>query len=100
MLYIFYVLPRAASWERPRLLRRGAAPQALAADPPLFPCELAREALRLACLPRPQAPPDEGAFDEDGDDFDPDQDSFEETERFMLANIDEGAVGDVAGRGR
>lgn len=51
--------------------------QALAEEPPLFPVELVREALRLACLPRP-APPalpaanadatDEAEADGDGDD--------------------------------
>lgn len=62
------------------------------ADPPLYPRDLMREALRLACLPRPEeaelntnakaeAKQDEG--------YDP----FEQTEDFMRAAMgEEGAM--------
>ncbi|KAK9846551.1 hypothetical protein WJX81_006432 [Elliptochloris bilobata] len=82
--------------------------QALAEEPPLFPCELAREALRLACLPRAQAPavPGQDGKDEEADEADDAEDEtfddeFEDSERFVTANVGgKGVVGDMAGRAR
>ena len=83
----------------------------------MFPCELAREALRLACLPRPQPAGGEGEGDEDedsyeGESFEDDEDADEDAEedldaafggirRFAMAGAGgDGDAGDMAGAAR
>ena len=85
----------------------------------MFPCELAREALRLACLPRAQPAAGEGEGEEEeeededyggteyGDEEDGDEDAEEDldaygaTSRFALAGGGgDGDGGDLAGAPR